>query len=61
MKLKILEAKFFYVFQEAIENIHSHTYSLLIDTYVKDKHEKDKIFNAIILYSLYKTKLRLVF
>ena len=47
-EVKILEAKFFYGFQEAIENIHSHTYSLLIDTYVKDKHEKDKIFNAIM-------------
>ena len=47
-EVKILEAKFFYGFQEAIENIHSHTYSLLIDTYVKDEVEKDKIFNAII-------------
>lgn len=47
-EVKILEAKFFYGFQEAIENIHSHTYSLLIDTYVKDKNEKDKIFNAIM-------------
>ena len=34
---------FFYAFQESIENIHSHTYSLLIDTYVKDTEEKDKI------------------
>ncbi len=41
------EAKFFYGFQIAIENIHSETYSLLIDTYVKDNKEKDKLFNAI--------------
>lgn len=47
-EVKIMEAKFFYGFQEAIENIHSHTYSLLIDTYVKDEKEKDKIFNAIL-------------
>ena len=47
-EVKVLEAKFFYAFQESIENIHSHTYSLLIDTYIKDNEEKDKIFNAIM-------------
>jgi len=41
------EAKFFYGFQIMMENIHSETYSLLIDTYVKDEAEKDKLFNAI--------------
>jgi ribonucleoside-diphosphate reductase beta chain len=41
------EAKFFYGFQIMMENIHSETYSLLIDTYVKDKEEQDKYFNAI--------------
>ena len=41
------EAKFFYGFQIMMENIHSETYSLLIDTYVKDDAEKDKLFNAI--------------
>jgi ribonucleoside-diphosphate reductase beta chain len=46
-EVKVLEAKFFYSFQEAIENIHSHTYSLLIDTYVKQPEEREKIFNAI--------------
>ena len=35
------EAKFFYGFQIMMENIHSETYSLLIDTYVKDEVEKD--------------------
>jgi ribonucleotide reductase beta subunit family protein with ferritin-like domain len=42
-----LEAKFFYSFQMAIENIHSEMYSLLIDTYVKDPIERAKLFNAV--------------
>jgi ribonucleotide reductase beta subunit family protein with ferritin-like domain len=46
-EVKILEAKFFYGFQIAMENIHSETYSLLIDTYIKDPVEKDKLFNAV--------------
>ncbi len=46
-EVQYTEAKFFYGFQIAIENIHSETYSLLIDTYVKDPEEKDKLFNAI--------------
>ena len=46
-EVKLLEAKFFYGFQIAVENIHSETYSLLIDTYVKDVKKKDKLFNAI--------------
>ena len=41
------EAKFFYGFQIAIENIHSETYSLLIDTYVDDSKEKDQLLHAI--------------
>lgn len=41
------EAKFFYGFQIMMENIHSETYSLLIDTYVKDTQEQGKLFNAI--------------
>ncbi len=41
------EAKFFYGFQIMMENIHSETYSLLIDTYVKDETEKNKLFKAI--------------
>lgn len=41
------EAKCFYGFQIAIENIHSETYSLLIDTYIKDSKERDYLFNAI--------------
>ncbi|MGB3464679.1 MAG: ribonucleotide-diphosphate reductase subunit beta, partial [Cyclobacteriaceae bacterium] len=46
-EVQYTEAKFFYGFQIAIENIHSETYSLLIDTYVKDPKEKDYLFNAI--------------
>jgi ribonucleoside-diphosphate reductase beta chain len=41
------EAKFFYGYQIMIENIHSETYSLLIDTYIKDPQEKDYLFHAI--------------
>lgn len=46
-EVQYTEAKFFYGFQIAMENIHSETYSLLIDTYVKDSQEKNKLFNAI--------------
>lgn len=42
-----LEAKFFYGFQVMMENIHSETYSLLIDTYVKDIKKKKSLLNAI--------------
>jgi len=41
------EAKFFYGFQIMMENIHSETYSLLIDTYIKDPEEQEKYFKAI--------------
>ncbi len=46
-EVQYTEAKFFYGFQVAIENIHSETYSLLIDTYIKDTKEKNYLFNAI--------------
>ena len=46
-EVQIPEARCFYGFQIAIENIHSEMYSLLIDTYVKDASEKDHLFNAI--------------
>jgi ribonucleoside-diphosphate reductase subunit M2 len=39
--------KLFYSFQNAMEGIHAETYSLLIDTYVKDEEEKNELFNAI--------------
>jgi ribonucleoside-diphosphate reductase beta chain len=46
-EVQYTEAKFFYGFQIAIENIHSETYSLLIDTLISDSKEKDYLFNAI--------------
>ena len=50
------EAKFFYGFQIMMENVHSETYSLLIDTYVKNEEEKDKLFNAIETFPAIKKK-----
>mmetsp|Transcript_36683 Transcript_36683/g.60420 ORF Transcript_36683/g.60420 Transcript_36683/m.60420 type:complete len:388 (+) Transcript_36683:37-1200(+) len=47
MELTSPEARCFYGFQMAIENIHSEVYSLLIDTLIKDSQEKDRLFNAI--------------
>jgi len=41
------EARFFYGFQVMMENIHSETYSLLIDTYIKDPVEKDRLLHAV--------------
>lgn len=46
-EVQIPEAKCFYGFQIMMENIHSETYSLLIDTYIKDPKESDFLFNAI--------------
>lgn len=46
-EVQYTEAKFFYGFQIAIENIHSETYSLLIDTYIKDDADKKYLFNAV--------------
>jgi ribonucleoside-diphosphate reductase beta chain len=50
------EAKFFYGFQIMMENIHSETYSLLIDTYVKDEAEKNELFHAIEVFPAIKEK-----
>jgi len=50
------EARSFYGFQVAIENIHSETYSLLIDTYIKDEAERDRLFHAIDNYPSIKEK-----
>ncbi len=46
-EVQYTEAKFFYGFQITIENIHSETYSLLIDTYIRDDKEKTYLFNAV--------------
>ena len=46
-EVQLPEARCFYGFQIAMENIHSETYSLLIDTYIKDTVEKERLFNAL--------------
>ncbi|MBW8683971.1 ribonucleoside-diphosphate reductase small subunit [Chitinophaga rhizophila] len=46
-EVQLPEARCFYGFQIMMENIHSETYALLIDTYVKDPVEKDRLFHAI--------------
>lgn len=46
-EVQIPEARFFYGYQIAMENIHSEMYSLLIDTYIEDKKEKEYLFTAI--------------
>ena len=55
-EVQVSEARAFYGFQIAMENIHSHTYSNLIETYIKDKEEKHKLFNAISNYPCIKKK-----
>jgi ribonucleoside-diphosphate reductase beta chain len=55
-EVQYAEAKFFYGFQIMMENIHSETYSLLIDTYVKDDAEKDQLFNALEVFPAIKKK-----
>ena len=50
------EAKFFYGFQIMMENIHSETYSLLIDTYINDEKEKMNLFQAIEVFPAIKKK-----
>ncbi|MCB0401702.1 MAG: ribonucleotide-diphosphate reductase subunit beta [Flavobacteriales bacterium] len=55
-EVQYTEAKFFYGFQIMMENIHSETYSLLIDTYIKDPKEKDYLFNAIETFPPVKKK-----
>lgn len=55
-EVQYTEAKFFYGFQIMMENIHSETYSLLIDTYVDDEKEKNKLFKAIENFPAIKKK-----
>lgn len=54
--VQVSEARAFYGLQIAMENIHSHTYSNLIETYIKDKEEKHRLFNAITNYPCIKKK-----
>merc|ERR1719211_245424 len=46
-QVQVPEARAFYGFQMAMENIHSETYSLLIEQYIRDPVEKEQVFNAI--------------
>ena len=46
-EVQIMEARAFYGFQAMMENIHSETYSRLLDTYIKDTNEKNRLFNAV--------------
>jgi len=55
-EVQYAEAKFFYGFQIMMENIHSETYSLLIDTYVKDENEKSELFNALDVFPAIRKK-----
>ena len=54
--VQVSEARAFYGFQIAMENIHSETYSILIETYIKDTEEKSKLFNAIEHFPCIKKK-----
>jgi ribonucleotide reductase beta subunit family protein with ferritin-like domain len=55
-EVQLSEARAFYGLQIAMENIHSITYSTLIDTYIKDKSQKEKLFNALHEYDCIKKK-----
>ena len=55
-EVQLSEARAFYGFQIAMENIHSESYSLLIETYIKDSAEKHRLFNAIENFPCIKKK-----
>merc|ERR1712050_598204 len=55
-EVQLPEARAFYGFQMAMENIHSETYSLLIEQYVKDPAEQESVFNAIVTMPAVKEK-----
>jgi len=55
-EVQIPEARCFYGFQIAMENVHAETYGLLIETYIKDPDEKSKLFNAIETVPMVKKK-----
>ena len=56
--VKVAEARSFYAFQSAMESIHSEMYSILIDTYIKDTDEKNKLFKAIDNFPCITTKAK---
>lgn len=56
--VQVPEARAFYGFQIAIENVHSEMYSVLLETYVADKAERDQLFNAINTVPCIQSKAR---
>ena len=54
--VQISEGRAFYGFQIAMENIHSQMYSMLIETYISDREEKDKLFNALQTFDCIRKK-----
>ena len=54
--VQVSEARAFYGFQIAMENVHSESYSLLIDTYIQDEEHKERLFNAIDTFPCIKKK-----
>lgn len=56
VEIQSSEIRAFYSFQNFMENVHSETYSLLIETYIKDSEEKQKLFNAIEHFPCIKKK-----
>lgn len=55
-EVQLSEARAFYGFQIAMENIHSQVYSLLIDTYITDRTVKNRLFNSLEEYQCIKQK-----
>jgi len=55
-EVQLPEARTAYGFQLMMENVHSETYSLLIDTYIKDKEEKTRLFQALDNFPCIKKK-----
>ncbi|KAG9312345.1 ribonucleoside-diphosphate reductase R2 [Chiua virens] len=55
-EVQIMEAHFFYGFQIMMENIHAETYSLLIDTLIKDTFKRERLFNAVVDIPCIKSK-----
>lgn len=55
-EITLPEARSFYGFQIAMENVHAETYSLLVDTYIEDKIEKEQMFTNIMEYSCVREK-----
>ena len=55
-EVQLSEARAFYGFQIAMENIHSEVYSVLIDTYIKDREQKHKLFTALDNFECIKKK-----